>query len=144
MKKFLSLAALLLVCVMASAQSMKMVIDARGKAVGRLVKVNQSTYTIDVQDTYDVPKAGKRVVTFSAEKGQGIVYRNQTRTGNINVRKEPNLKAIVVAKIKDEPGTVPATYPCLGKENGWYKIRIDGKVGFVREDMAEWDGMDTF
>ena len=143
MKRFLSLAALLLVCVMASAQSMKMVIDARGKAVGRLVKVNQSTYTIDVQDTYDVPKAGKRVVTFSAEKGQGIVYRNQTRTGNINVRKEPNLKAIVVAKIRETDG-VPETYPCLGKENGWYKIRIDGKVGFVREDMAEWDGMDTF
>ncbi len=39
---------------------------------------------------------------------------------------------------------VPETFPCLGKVNGWYKIRINGKVGYVREDLAEWDGICTF
>lgn len=88
-------------------------------------------------------KDSLHVVTFSAANGQGIVYRNQTRTGNINVRKGPGTNYPVVARIP-EPEGVPDTYPCLGKINCWYKIKIDGKVGYVRQDMAEWDGMDTF
>ena len=130
----------------ASAQSMKMVVDSKGNAVGRYVGTNATTYSITVQDSGTVPKKGHRVVTFSAAKGQGIVYRNQSLTGNINVRKGPSTQTKVVAKIEDNSvsGYLPETYPCLGKKNGWYKIRIEGKVGYVREDLVEWDGMDTF
>ena len=133
----------MLCCLAMSAQSMKMVVDSQGKVVGRYVRTNANTYTVSIQDDCEVPKQGKRVVTFSASKGQGIVYRNQHRKGNINVRKGPSTNAAVVAKIPEFDG-VPDTYPCLGMENGWYKIRIKGKVGYVRKDMAEWDGMSTF
>ena len=143
MKKLLLLFSCLLCCCIMSAQSMKMVVDNKGNVVGRYVKTNATTYTVDVQDTYDVPKAGNRVVTYSAAAGQGIVYRNQERKGNINVRKGPSTGHAVIGKIV-EPDGVPDTYPCLGKVNGWYKIRFNGKIGYVREDMAEWDGMDTF
>lgn len=143
MKKLLLLLVLLSAGLSLKAQSMKMVVDTRGNVVGRYVRTNARTFTVDVQDTYDVPKAGNRVVTYSASKGQGIVYRNQQRTGNINVRKGPALHYPVIAQIPEFDG-VPDTYPCLGKVNGWYKIKIYGLVGYVRQDMAEWDGMDTF
>ncbi len=138
--------ALLLVGLLSYAQSMKMVVDKHGKAVGRYVKTNKTTYTIGVQDDVEVPIKGHRVVTFSAKDGQGIIYRDQSRTGNINVRKRPSTDAPVVAKIADTTalGYVPDCYDCLGKVNGWYKIRIDGKTGFVRSDLVEWDGMCTF
>ena len=138
--------ALLLVGLLSYAQSMKMVVDKHGKAVGRYVKTNKTTYTIGVQDDVEVPIKGHRVVTFSAKDGQGIIYRDQSRTGNINVRKRPSTDAPVVAKIADTTalGYVPDCYDCLGKVNGWYKIRIDGKIGFVRSDLVEWDGMCTF
>ncbi len=126
-----------------SAQSMKMVVDKKGEVVGRYERTNTSTFTVSVQDTYEVPKTGLRVVTFSAAKGQGIVYRNQDRKGNINVRRGPSLKSAVVTKIPEFDG-VPDCYPCLGLVKGWYKIRIDGVVGYVRSDMACWDGMCTF
>lgn len=126
-----------------SAQSMKMVVDKKGEVVGRYERTNTSTFTVSVQDTYEVPKTGLRVVTFSAAKGQGIVYRNQERKGNINVRRGPSLKSAVVTKIPEFDG-VPDCYPCLGLVKGWYKIRIDGVVGYVRSDMACWDGMCTF
>ena len=147
MKKILLLsvfAALGIIC--AQAQSMKMVVDSDGEVVGRLFKVNANTYTVTVQDVADVPKIGHRVVTFSAANGQGVVFRDQTRTGNINVRKGPSTKTAVIAKIVDTlaMGCVPDCYDCLGKTNGWYKIRIDGKVGYVRADLMEWDGMCTF
>ena len=141
---FLSIALAVMGFCLAQGQSMKMVVDKHGNVVGRYVSTGKSTYTVDVQDRYTVPKAGNRVVTFSAAKGQGVIFRDQTRTGNINVRKSPSTNAAIVAKIPDPEG-VPDTYPCLGKtKSGWYKIRIDGKVGYVRGDLVEWDGMSSF
>ena len=135
--------ALVLVCLTSNAQSMKMVVDEQGKVVGRYVKTNKTTYTVSVQDDVEVPIEGHRVVTFSAKDGQGAVYRNQNKTGKINVRKRPSTDAPIVTQIVDNSisGYVPECYDCLGKVNGWYKIRIDGKIGFVRSDLVEWNGM---
>ena len=132
---------ILLMCGGQSAQSMKMVVDEKGEVVGRLVKINATTYTVSVQDDDDVPKKGNRVVTFRADKGQGIVYPKNG--GNINVRKSPTVKSPIVAKIP-EFEDLPDAYDCLGKVNGWYKIKIDDKTGYVRADLMEWDGMCSF
>lgn len=146
MKNILLIAALAIGALSANAQSMKMVVKNNGQVEGRYLRTIGNQYEVEVQENYTVPMTGHKVVTFSAANGQGIVYRNQDRSGNINVRKGPGTNYPVVAKIVDNValGYVPDTYPCLGKVNGWYKIRINGKVGYVREDMACWDGMSTF
>lgn len=131
----------LLMCAGLNAQSMKMVVDDKGDVVGRLVKINATTYTVAVQDDYDVPKEGNKVVTFRADKGQGIVYPKNH--GNINVRKTPSVKSAAIAKIPAFED-LPDAYDCLGKVNGWYKIKIDDKIGYVRADFMAWDGMCTF
>ena len=125
----------------ASIDSMKMVLDNRGNVVGRYIRTNDKTYTVSVQDDYDVPKSGNKVVTFSAKNGQGILY---TRRTHVNIRKEPTTESPVVTQISYVKGNVPETYPCLGKVNDWYQIRVKGKVGYVRQDLVEWDGMDSF
>jgi uncharacterized protein YraI len=142
-RRAILLAVALLGCCTLGAQSMKMVVDTQGRAVGRYLFTNATTYTIAVQDTGEVPKIGHRVVTFRAEDGQGIVYRDPRRTGNINVRKGPSTSYPVVGKIAESDG-VPETFPCLGKVNGWYKLRLGSVIGYVREDLLCWDGMDTF
>ena len=138
--------AIALVSLPSQAQSMKMVVDEHGNVVGRYVQTNETTYTVCVQDDVEVPLKGHRVVTFSAQDGQGSVYRNQDRTGKINVRKRPTTESPVVAQIADNTitGCVPECYQCLGKIKGWYQIRIDGKNGFVRADLVSWDGMCSF
>lgn len=143
MGRILFLFASLFCCATLSAQSMKMVVDKNGEAVGRYIRTNATTYTVGIQDDTEIPKAGHRVVTFSADAGQGIVYRNQEKPGKINVRKDARQNSTVIAQIPVFDG-IPDTYPCLGKKNGWYKIRIDGKEGYVRQDMVVWDGMCTF
>ena len=125
----------------ASVDSMKMVLDNRGNVVGRYIRTNDKTYTVSVQDDYDVPKSGNKVVTFSAKNGQGILY---TRRTHVNIRKEPTTESPVVTQITTPKGKIPETYPCLGKINDWYHIRVKGKVGYVRQDLVEWDGMDSF
>ena len=144
MKKFLLLALLLMGFSMMNAQSMKMVVNSRGNVVGRYVESGKSTYYISVQDVATVPKRGHRIVTFSAAKGQGLVFYDQSHTGNLNVRKSPSTNAPIVTQIPDPGDYVPDCYNCLGKVNGWYKVRVNGKVGYVRGDLLEWDGMCTF
>ena len=134
---------MMMACCNLSAQSMKVVVSGEGEVLGRLVKTNATTYSVCVQDDYDVPKAGNHVEVFSAEKGQGIVYRHPDRVGNINVRKGPSTKTAVIAKIPDCED-LPEPYDCLGKVNGWYKINIDGKTGYVRADLMVWDAICTF
>ena len=143
MKHFLFLNMVLIGFGIMQAQSMKMVVDRNGNAVGRYIKTGKTTYTIGVQDEVEVPKKGLRVVTFRAEKGQGGVYHKLSRTGNINVRRTPSVNAPIISKIPELEKRYEC-FDCLGKVNGWYKIRIDGKVGYVRYDMVDWDGMCTF
>ena len=142
MKKFLVLAMLLMGFVMMNAQSMKMVVDRHGNVVGRYVKTNKKTYTVEVQDTYNVSKRGNKVVTYSAAKGQGVVFHDQIH-GDINVRKSPTTDSDVVTQI-EKPDGVPDCYDCLGKVNGWYKVNVNGIIGYVRGDLVDWDGMCTF
>ena len=125
----------------ASVDKMKMVVDSRGNVVGRYVRTNQTTYTVSVQDDVEVPKLGHKIVEYSARNGQGIVYTLRT---NVNVRTQPDLKSSIICQITTKAGEMPKTYPCLGKAQGWYKIRIRGTEGYVRHDLVIWDGMDTF
>ena len=125
----------------ASVDHMKMVIDSRGNVVGRYVRTNQTSYTVSVQDDVEVPKLGHKIVEYSAKNGQGIVYTLRT---NVNVRTQPDLKSSIICQITTKAGEMPQTYPCLGKTQGWYKIRIRGTQGYVRHDLVIWDGMDTF
>ena len=133
----------LLVCGAMSAQSMKVVVKTNGEEVGQYVKTNTTTYTVSNPEEFEVPKAGHKVVTYSAENGQGVLFRNNEKTGNFNVRQQPNTKAPVVARIPEDD-TAPMLYPCLGKVNGWYKTKVNGKIGYIREDLMWWNAIDIF
>ena len=104
-------------------------------------------YFIAASDYGLVPKAGARVETRRAEDGQGYVCLNyDVKRGN--VRQSPSLKSKVVCTLKNEYD-IPDAYPCLGyvsvktEPDGlykqWYKINVDGKVGYISADISTWD-----
>ena len=125
----------------ASVDHMKMVIDSRGNVVGRYVRTNRTSYTVAVQDDIEIPKIGHKIVIYSAKNGQGVLFTHRT---HVNIRTQPTLESPVITQISFDKDKTPETYPCLGKTRGWYKIRVKGAVGYVRHDLVEWDGMDTF
>ena len=125
----------------ASVDKMKVVVDNRGNLVGRYVQTNQTTYTVAIQDDTEVPRLGHKIVEYRARDGQGIVYTLRT---NVNVRTKPDLKSPIICQITTKAGETPQTYPCLGKSQGWYKIKIRGTEGYVRHDLVIWDAMNTF
>ena len=61
------------------AQSMKMVVDKKGEVVGRYVRTSGNSFIVEVQDTYDVPKAGNRVVTSVPQRARASATATRTK-----------------------------------------------------------------
>lgn len=126
----------------AFSQSMKVVVDSAGNVVGRYVRTNADTYTVGVQDIFNVSKSGKKVIKYKASKGQGVIWCK--KVGCVNVYSQKSKKAEIIGQLIYEDGYVPETYPCLGKKHGWYKIKINDMEGYVPDKLVEWDAIDTF
>lgn len=126
----------------AQKDSAKVVVTSDGSIVGHYVRQTATAYVANPLDwEVEVPKKGHRVEVWTPEKGKGIIGRRDGVRGNINIRKGPSVKTAVVTQMTEADSN--ADYPdcffdCLGKVNGWYKIRIKGKVGYVRQDLVEW------
>lgn len=118
------------------------VLNDKGEFVGAYLFTDGDNYIVEVQEINEVPISGHRKVTYSAENGQGVVYTYRTK---VNVRESPSTDSKVVALMPTtEDGMAPETVPCIGKAEGWFKIKIDGKVGYVKEDLVQWSCIDWF
>ncbi len=113
-----------------------------GNCLGRLVVEKSDAYVVSVQDDYEVSKAGAHVERWKASDGKGVVYLKDF--GKQKVYASPELNSKVIGKIEYEEGCLPDTYPCLGLENGWFKIRFDGRTGYIKATLMDWDAIDTF
>jgi len=119
-----------------------LVFDAQDILEGKLLFTDGDVYVVKMTDYVEVPVEGRHLVTYSADDGQGFVYTHRSK---VNVREAPDTDSSKVAKLPTCPeGEIPQTFPCLGFEFGWYKIRIDDKVGYVRGDLVTWDCADVF
>lgn len=105
--------------------------------VSRYVGDCGDKYLVQVQDYLEVPKAGAVMREYSAANGQGFVYPRVK--GAVNVRKKPSIKSRKIGAIKSVEGDLPEMLPCLGVENGWYRISFDNRVGYVRADLMGWN-----
>lgn len=114
----------------------------------RYIADSGDNYFIEVQDYGLVPKAGAKVKLREATKGQGYVYLNND-IRRANVRQKPSLKSKVLFTL-DNDGELPEGYPCLGfvshKEadgfyKWWYKVNVNGKTGYISEEIANWDSI---
>ena len=144
MKKLLFIFLMVMGALNVQAQSnrAKVVVTKDGGLVGMYVRETKTTYIANPVDwETEVSKKEARVEIWTPEKGKGFVYRRDGVSGNINVRKGPSTRTAVVAQITEEDSKKDYpdfTFDCLGKANGWYKISIKGKVGYVRQDLVEW------
>ncbi len=140
---FLAMTFVFIACnLVAQTDRMKVVVTNDGQLVGRFVRETATSYIANPVDWEEViSKKEGRVEVWTPEKGKGFVARKSGVSGNINVRKGPSTNTAVVTKIteadsnKDFPDNV---FKCIGKTKGWYKIKIKGKVGYVRQDLVEW------
>ena len=124
------------------------VIEANGD-VSRYVADRGDYYLVEVQDTVQVPKEGSRLDIYKAENGQGIIVINGDVAKRVRVRQQPTTKSRAICSISYPDGMVPDVYPCKGLVKGadgyrWYKTLVNGKTGYIREDLMEWDCIDSY
>lgn len=154
MKKIVLSLALAIMAAVCS-ETMKIVVGNDGQPIGRLIKAKGDSLIVAAQDYNTIPKAGTRIVTYSPERGDGIVtvvYRGSTE---VNIHAAPSNDSPVLQTIKCGTDCYEV-FDCLGKVNGWYKVRlhpdpptegkgeIEGKrVGYIQAKYAAWDGLNT-
>ena len=126
---------------LASATGMKVAFLQDG-FVARVLREEDDTYLCDIQDTFHVRKSDVKVELWTAADGKGIVYLKHS--GKRPAYSEPDRNAAVVADLMLEKGYLPETYPCLGLEDGWFKIDVDGKQAFIQAEYVCWDAINTF
>ncbi len=147
MKRFLLMTMMVFTaCLSVKAQwghnRLTVVVYNDGSLAGRFVRETDSTYIANPLDwEVEVSKTEGRKEVWSPEKGKGFVVRADGVRGNINVRKGPSTRTAIVSTITEADGKKDypdCAFDCLGKVDNWYKIKIKGKVGYVREDLVEW------
>lgn len=133
----------------------------KGEVVGRLIGDCGDSYFIEVQDYGRVPKDGHKAVEYRAKDGKGCVWissevkytiKNGEKMQIVNVRALPSMKSSIIGTIDELYGDLPTAVDCLGyvpsvddnSRDKWYKVDIDGKVGYVRADLMYWNSMNTF
>lgn len=124
------------------ATQMKVVILPEG-TVARYVCEDTETYTVEIQDSFIIPKEGAIVETWSAADGRGVVFMKEP--GMVQVQYEPDLNAGVKCELAYEEGECPSTYKCRGLKDGWYEIEMwEGESGYIQAQYMSWDAIDTF
>lgn len=130
----------------------------KGEVVGRLIGDCGDSYFIVAQDYGRVPKDGHKAVEYRAKDGKGCIYissdvKYKTKNGEkmqiVNVRALPSMKSSIIGTICELYGDLPSPVDCLGyvpsqddySTDKWFKVNIDGKVGYVRADLMEWDSL---
>ena len=123
-----------------SAQSAKVVIEKETGMVSLYLGESGTQYHAEAQDDFWIPKSKAVLRTYSAANGQGVVFPNDF--GTVNVRKRPDKRSKIVGKLVHEEGMYPDSAPCLGKVDGWYKVKLsNGEKGYVRCDLVNWSAI---
>ena len=120
---------------------MKVIIDDNGD-VGRYIDEDETSYHGEIQDDYRVEKSKAHTDVVKACEGQGILTLKVP--GKRPVFKLPDANTDTVGSMIHEEGFIPETYRCLGYIKGWFLVDVDGKAGFIREELVNWDAINTF
>jgi len=120
---------------------MKVIVDNEGN-VGRYIGENETSYQGERQDSYWIGKDKAHIETIKACDGQGILTLKNP--GSKPVFNRPDTNSSVVGTMIHEQGYVPEAYHCLGYIRGWFLADIDGKSGFIQEELVDWDSINTF
>jgi len=120
---------------------MKVIIDNEVN-IGRYISENESSYQGEAQDSYWIEKDKARTEMIRACEGQGILTLKDT--GKKPVFSRPDTMSDAVGTMIHEQGYVPEVYLCLGYFKGWFLADVDGKPGFIPEEMVSWDPINSF
>lgn len=129
--------------------SAKVAVANTGKEIARYLADSGDCYFIEVQDYAMANKSDWHIETYDAAKGQGWITIDSDVARKVNIRKRPSTKSAIIGTVEDHPEEMPEALPCLGLATAkdgstWFKVKADGKRGYIRSDLMTWDAINSY
>lgn len=131
--------------------SAKVIVTADG-TVYRYIADCDDGFLGEAQDYVTIPKKNAHIKDYSADGGRGWLTVAEDMASRVRVRAQPTTRSRIVRTIGAAAEGMPQAYPCLGlvattdKDGGylWFRIRVAGRTGYVRQDLMRWDAVNPF
>ena len=111
--------------------------DTDGIASIYLAEDDTRYFTV-FQDYAWVDKSVSHIETYRADNGQGSIYSISNKP--VYVRMAPSEDAEVIQVI-DVPVDIPESYACLGKNRDWFRVNVEGIIGYVYQYSVRWEAI---
>jgi hypothetical protein len=118
------------------------VVIKNGECQGVLIEEKADTYLVSVQDDIEIPKEGASVELWKAADGKGVVFLKDW--GSESIYASLDVSSEVIGTTTYEEGELPETFPCLGLENGCFKIQFADRQGYIQTSRVDWTAINTF
>lgn len=126
--------------------SAKVAVSNNGADKARYLADCGDLYFIEIQDYGLVPKSSWHLETYDAAQGKGWLTINSDAANHVNIRKRPTTKSKTIGSIQYHPNEIPDAIECLGLVTAhdgetWFKVKTNGRVGYIRSDLMIWDAL---
>lgn len=86
---------------------------------------------------YTIPRKDAKIITWTAAAGHGFILMCNEMHSTVLMKSMPTDDSKTMESFPDPDG-IPDYADCLAVCGEWYKVRFEGKIGYVKRAESEW------
>lgn len=87
---------------------------------------------------YTIPRKDAEIITWTAAEGHGYVLMCNEKHTTVLMKAKPADDSKTIESFQDPDG-IPECAECLAVSGEWYKVKFEGKTGYVKRTECEWN-----
>lgn len=87
---------------------------------------------------YTIPRKDAEIITWTAAEGHGYVLMRNEKHGTVLMKAKPTDDSQTIESFPDPDG-IPEYAECLAVSGDWYRVKFEGKTGYVKRAECEWN-----
>lgn len=87
---------------------------------------------------YTIPRKDAEIITWTAAEGHGYVWMCNEKHSTVLMKAKPTDDSQTIESFSDPDG-IPECAECLAVSGEWYKVKFEGKSGYVKRAECEWN-----
>lgn len=86
---------------------------------------------------YTIPRKDAEIITWTSAEGHGYVLMCNEKHTTVLMKAKPTDDSQTIESFQDPDG-IPEYAECLAVSVDWYKVKFEGKTGYVKRSECEW------
>lgn len=87
---------------------------------------------------YTIPRKDAEIITWTAAEGHGYVLMRNEKHSTVLMKVKPTDDSQTIESFPDPDG-IPEYAECLAVSGDWYRVKFEGKTGYVKRAECEWN-----